>query len=207
MYSIKQSFKTFLKAQVVLILLLSIPLLNMGSWKTDDLIGLEMFIYLSELFALLLAFIDGFHTKKPVEIEPEERGNVFTFKGFLKSLWFLAPVLLFMTLTMGHFDRDAVVPFPSALILGFLLVNGFFNFLSLFVPSYVVLFYGANVYDEGKTAWSEGFRYTMLYFWSLNAEIQNLLSRFPFYIQRPITLLLCIWYIFAYLSIGSLFGW
>ncbi|PAD16167.1 hypothetical protein [Shouchella clausii] len=206
MFSLKNSLKTLAKGQFCFLIMTFILLTNVSHWR-DPLASWVLILMLIQPGIFLLAFVDGFRTKKTVEIGPEERGSVFTFKGFLKSLWFLAPVLIFMTLTMGHLDREAVVPFPSALILGFLLVNGFFNFLSLFVPSYVVLFYVANVYDKANTAWSEGFRYTMLYFWSLNAEIQNLLSRFPFYIQRPVTLLLCIWYIYAYFSIGALFGW
>ncbi|MFP7288955.1 hypothetical protein SFC15_22365 [Shouchella clausii] len=206
MFSVRKSLKTLAKGQLCFLIMTFILLTNVSYWR-DPLASWILILMLIQPGIFLLAFIDGFRTKKTVEIEPEERGNVFTFKGVLKSLWFLAPVLIFMTLTIGHFDRDAVVPFPSALILGFLLVNGFFNFLSLFVPSYVVLFYGANAYDKANTAWSEGFRYTMLYFWSLNAEIQNLLSRFPFYIQRPVTLLLCIWYIFTFGAIASLFGW
>jgi multisubunit Na+/H+ antiporter MnhC subunit len=206
MFSTRKSLKTLAKGQLCFLIMTFILLTNVSYWRDPFVSWILIFMFVQP-GVFLLAFVDGFRTKKTVEIEPRERENVFSFKGFLKSLWFLTPVLIFMTLTMGHFDRDAVVPFPSALILGFLLVNGFFNFLSLFVPSYVVLFYVANVYDEGKTAWSEGFRYTMLYFWSLNAEIQNLLSRFPFYIQRPVTLLLCIWYIFTFGAIASLFGW
>lgn len=206
MFSIRKSLITLAKGQFCFLIMSLILLINVSHWH-EPLVSWILILMLIQPGIFLLAFVDGFRTKKTVEIGPEERGSVFTFKGFLKSLWFLAPVLIFMTLTMGHLDREAVVPFPSALILGFLLVNGFFNFLSLFVPSYVVLFYVANVYDKANTAWSEGFRYTMLYFWSLNAEIQNLLSRFPFYIQRPVTLLLCIWYIYAYFSIGALFGW
>ncbi|MFP7288956.1 hypothetical protein SFC15_22370 [Shouchella clausii] len=205
MYSFKKSLRTFAKGQLWFLLMVLILLGNVTYWQ-DPYLAWTLIVLFIQPAIFLLAFIDGFHTKKSVEIEPEERGNVFTFKGFLKSLWFLAPVLIFMTVAFWYTDREGGIPFPTGILLGYLIVNGFFNFLSLFVPSYVVLFYGANVYDEGKTAWSEGFRYTMLYFWSLNAEIQNLLSRFPFYIQRPITLLLCIWYITAYASIVTLFG-
>ncbi|MDO7283407.1 hypothetical protein Q5W88_09750 [Shouchella clausii] len=206
MFSLKKSLKTLAKGQFCFLIMTFILLTNVSHWR-DPLASWVLILMLIQPGIFLLAFVDGFRTKKAVEVEPQERGSVFSLKGFLKSFWLLAPVLIFMTLTMGHLDREAVVPFPSALILGFLLVNGFFNFLSLFVPSYVVQFYIANAYDKANTAWSEGFRYIAIYFSGLNAEIQNLLSRFPFYIQRPITLLLCIWYIFTYISIGSLFGW
>jgi hypothetical protein len=60
-----------------------------------------MFIYLSELFALLLAFIDGFRTKKTVEIEPEERGNVLLLKGFSKVYGFSFLSCYFLRSSLG----------------------------------------------------------------------------------------------------------
>jgi hypothetical protein len=205
MFSLKKSLKTFAKGQLCFLIMALILIVNAPYWH-DPLVSWILILMLIQPGIFLLAFVDGFRTKKTVEIEPEERGNVFTFKGLLKSLWLLAPVLLFFTIVMWYADRDGGFPFPSGLLVIFLMVNGFFNFLSLFAPSYVVLFYGANAFDTTKTAWSEGFRYIAIYFSGLNGEIQNLLSRFPFYIQRPITLLLCIWYIFAFGGIVKMFG-
>ncbi|MDO7269015.1 hypothetical protein [Shouchella clausii] len=205
MFSIRKSLKTFVKGQLWFLLMLLILLSNVTYWQ-DPYLAWTLIVLFIQPVIFLLAFIDGFRTKKTVEIEPEERGNVFTFRGFLKSLWFLIPVLLFFTLVTWYADFDGGLPFPSGILAVFLMVNCSLSFLSFIMPSYVLTFYAANAYDKSKTAWSEGFRYIAIYFCGLNGEIQNLLSRFPFYVQRPITLLLCIWYFLVLGGIINMFG-
>ncbi|WP_263706913.1 hypothetical protein [Shouchella tritolerans] len=205
MFSIRKSLKTLAKGQLCFLIMTFILLTNVLYWRDPFVSWILIFMFVQPGI-FLLAFIDGFHTKKSVEIEPEERENVFTFKGFLKSLWFLAPALLFFTLVTWYADFDGGLPFPSGILAVFLMVNCSFSFLSLIMPSYVLTFYAANAFDKSKTVWSEGFRYIAIYFCGLNAEIQNLLSRFPFYVQRPITLLLGIWYFLVLVGIINMFG-
>ncbi|GIN15423.1 hypothetical protein J32TS2_07790 [Shouchella clausii] len=205
MFSIRKSLKAFVKGQFCFLLMTLVLFLNAPYWH-EPLTSWILILMLIQPGIFLLAFVDGFRTKKTVEIEPEERGNVFTFRGFLKSLWFLIPVLLFFTLVTWYADFDGGLPFPSGILAVFLMVNCSLSFLSFIMPSYVLTFYAANAYDKSKTAWSEGFRYIAIYFCGLNGEIQNLLSRFPFYVQRPITLLLCIWYFLVLGGIINMFG-
>jgi hypothetical protein len=205
MFSIRKSLKTLAKGQLCFLIMTFILLTNVSHWH-DPLVSWILILMFVQPGIFLLAFVDGFRTRRTVEIEPRERENVFSFKGFLKSLWFLAPVLLFFTLVTWYADFDGGLPFPSGILAVFLMVNCSLSFLSFIMPSYVLTFYAANAYDKSKTAWSEGFRYIAIYFCGLNGEIQNLLSRFPFYVQRPITLLLCIWYFLVLGGIIHMFG-
>ncbi|XOQ14676.1 MAG: DUF4013 domain-containing protein [Shouchella clausii] len=205
MFSIRKSLKTLAKGQLCFLIMTFILLTNVSHWH-DPLVSWILILMFVQPGIFLLAFVDGFRTRRTVEIEPRERENVFSFKGFLKSLWFLAPVLLFFTLVTWYADFDRGLPFPSGILAVFLMVNCSLSFLSFIMPSYVLTFYAANAYDKSKTAWSEGFRYIAIYFCGLNGEIQNLLSRFPFYVQRPITLLLCIWYFLVLGGIIHMFG-
>ncbi|MFP7333024.1 hypothetical protein SFC23_06615 [Shouchella clausii] len=205
MFSIRKSLKTLAKGQLCFLIMTFILLTNVSHWH-DPFVSWILILMFVQPGIFLLAFVDGFRTKKTVEIEPEERGNVFSFKGFLKSLWFLVPLLLFFTLVTWYADFDGGIPFPSGILAVFLMVNCSLSFLSFIMPSYVLTIYAANAYDKSKTAWSEGFRYIAIYFCGLNGEIQNLLSRFPFYVQRPITLLLCIWYFLVLGGIINMFG-
>ncbi|WP_350011918.1 hypothetical protein [Shouchella clausii] len=94
MFSLKKSLKTLAKGQFCFLIMTFILLTNVSHWR-DPLASWVLILMLIQPGIFLLAFVDGFRTKKAVEIEPEERGSVFTFRGFLKSLWLLAPVLIF----------------------------------------------------------------------------------------------------------------
>ncbi|WP_078393954.1 hypothetical protein [Shouchella patagoniensis] len=185
MYSFRRTWGVFFKTQPWIAGAALLVLLSYFSWNVNKKEAYIIFVFLAEMFAFLLALLAGFKTKKKSIIPTDRGANMLSIEGFFKSLLFTIPIIGFWTISMSQLPRgDDTIHILSAFVLGMLMINGVFAFASLVFPSYIVSFYLANVYDKKQTITSEGFRYLALYFYALNGEVQIILSRFPFLIQR-----------------------
>lgn len=76
------------------------------------------------------------------------------------------------------------IPYPNSVLIIYLTINMVFAFVSLFVPTLIIKLYEVNVYDESNGLITDFFRYVAILVSSLNYEVQIVLARLPFVLQR-----------------------
>ena len=176
MFSFKKSRFFWLRSNVILILLTALLLLNKPYWEKNANVMFFMFVCTAELFIILLALVYGFQTKKTIARPPSRairKTNIpigiFVFSIF--SLFF-------------GFAMSGDIPYPNSALIIYLTINMVFAFVSLFVPTLIIKLYETNVYDESNGLVTDFFRYVAILVSSLNYEVQIVLARLPFVLQR-----------------------
>ncbi|MBC8621948.1 MAG: hypothetical protein KZY76_18585 [Bacillus sp. (in: Bacteria)] len=175
-FSFEKSRFLWLRSNFILLLLTALLLLNKPYWEKDANVMFFMFVFTAELFIILLSLVYGFQTKKTVTRPPSRairKTNIpigiFVFSIF--SLFF-------------GFAMSGDIPYPNSALIIYLTINMVFAFVSLFVPTLIIKLYETNVYDESNGLVTDFFRYVAILVSSLNYEVQIVLARLPFVLQR-----------------------
>ncbi|OMI27041.1 hypothetical protein BTA31_12805 [Bacillus haynesii] len=178
MYSFRKSQLFWLRSNVVLLLFSSLLLINKPYWNNNGSgTSFFLFVFIAECFLIILALVYGFQTKK---------GNARqSLKTTLLKSNIIVGVFVFSVFSLFFgFILSSSIPYPSSILIVYLIVNMIFAFASLLFPTVVIKLYESNVYDETKGLIPDFFRYVAILVSSLNYEVQKVLARLPFILQR-----------------------
>lgn len=197
MFSIKKSFFFWLRSNVVILLFTAFLLASLP-YRNEDESGNSIFLFafLSECFLILLSFVYGTKTKKQYT-SPRKR--------ILKKSNVTQGILVFLFISIFFsYALNGMVPFPSSLLYISLSVNLIMAIYSLIAPSWVIKIYEYNIY-EAPNGWISDLRYFLFFVWSVNYEVQVVLYRLPFLLQRLLGIIFIFVLIINIFLISSMF--
>ncbi len=197
MFSIKKSFFFWLRSNVVILLFTAFLLASLP-YRNEDESGNSIFLFafLSECFLILLSFVYGTKTKKQYT-SPRKR--------ILKKSNVTQGILVFLFISIFFsYALNGMVPFPSSLLYISLSVNLIMAIYSLIAPSWVIKIYEYNIY-EAPNGWISDLLYFLFFVWSVNYEVQVVLYRLPFLLQRLLGIIFIFVLIINIFLISSMF--
>ncbi|MFN2744872.1 hypothetical protein ACINLE_04615 [Bacillus sp. z60-18] len=198
MFSMKKSCIFLLRSNALLLLLVALLLINIPYWNQDDSgISLFLFIFFAECFLILLSFVYGFKTKK-IYISP--RTNIFKKSNLIVGITTFIVLSLFLSFVLREH-----IPYLSALLYVSLTINFIMAIFSLLFPTWVIKQYEFNIYEEPGGWINDFLRYFLFFAWTINYEVQVVLARLPFLLQRLMGIIFIIVLIFSIASIASIF--
>ncbi|MBG9914724.1 hypothetical protein ABD67_07570 [Bacillus sonorensis] len=198
MFSIKKSFFFWLRSNVVILLFTAFLLASLP-YRNEDESGNSIFLFafLSECFLILLSFVYGTKTKKQYT-SPRKR--------ILKKSNVTQGILVFLFISIFFsYALNGMVPFPSSLLYISLSVNLIMAIYSLIAPSWVIKIYEYNIYEAPNGWISDLLRYFLFFVWSVNYEVQVVLYRLPFLLQRLLGIIFIFVLIINIFLISSMF--
>ncbi|MCY9261744.1 hypothetical protein [Bacillus haynesii] len=177
MFSIKKSCYFWVRSNAVLLLIAALLLTNLSCWnKYENGISLFLFELFSECFLILLSLVYGTKTKKQFT-SPRKR--------ILKKSNVTQGILVFLFISIFfNYALNGMVPFPSSLLYISLTINLIMAIYSLIAPSWVIKIYEYNIYEVPNGWISDLLRFFLVFAWSVNYEVQVVLYRLPFLLQR-----------------------
>ncbi|MCY7837150.1 hypothetical protein [Bacillus haynesii] len=198
MFSIKKSGIFWMRSNAILMLLVVLLLINIPYWNRDDSgISLFLFIFFAECFLVLLSLVYGFNTKK---IYASPRKKIFKKSNLIVGTITVIAISLFL----GFVLREHI-PYPSALLYMSLTINFIMAIISLLFPNWVIKQYEFNIYEESSGWINDFLRYFLFIAWAINYEVQVVLARLPFLLQRLMGIVFIIVLVFSIASISSMY--
>ncbi|MCY8591834.1 hypothetical protein [Bacillus haynesii] len=198
MFSIKKSGIFWMRSNAILMLLVVLLLINIPYWNGDDSgISLFLFIFFAECFLVLLSLVYGFNTKK---IYASPRKKIFKKSNLIVGTITVIAISLFL----GFVLREHI-PYPSALLYMSLTINFIMAIISLLFPNWVIKQYEFNIYEESSGWINDFLRYFLFIAWAINYEVQVVLARLPFLLQRLMGIVFIIVLVFSIASISSMY--
>ncbi|WP_261382663.1 hypothetical protein [Bacillus paralicheniformis] len=175
-FSFKKSRFFWLRSNFILLLLTALLLMNKPYWEKDANVMFFMFVFTAEFFLILLSLVYGFQTEKVIL---SQRKRAFNKSNFVHGIIVLIFLSIFFALALGEH-----MPFPSSLFYASILINVIMAVISLFFPSWVIKQYEFSIYEESNGLINDLLRYFLFFAWTINYEVQIVLARLPFVLQR-----------------------
>ncbi|KAA0835478.1 hypothetical protein P9G44_05625 [Bacillus paralicheniformis] len=198
MFSIKKSGIFWMRSNAVFMLLVVLLLINIPYWNRDDSsISLFLFIFFAECFLVLLSLVYGFNTKK-IYVSP--RKKIFKKSNLIVGTITVIAISLFLSFVLREH-----IPYPSALLYMSLTINFIMAIISLLFPNWVIKQYEFNIYEESSGWINDFLRYFLFIAWAINYEVQVVLARLPFLLQRLMGIVFIIVLVFSIASISSMY--
>ncbi|MCY7752091.1 hypothetical protein [Bacillus haynesii] len=198
MFSIKKSFFFWLRSNVVLLFFALLLLINKPYWNNNGSgTSVFLFVLIAECFLVLLSFVYGFNTKK-IYISP--RKKIFKKSNLIVGTTTFIALSLFLSFVLREH-----IPYPSALLYMSLTINFIMAIISLLFPNWVIKQYEFNIYEESSGWINDFLRYFLFIAWAINYEVQVVLARLPFLLQRLMGIVFIIVLVFSIASIGSMY--
>ncbi|WP_088051537.1 hypothetical protein [Virgibacillus dakarensis] len=193
---LKTGFMFFLKANILLIMLIFTFLVNKAEWQYDGGTSVIMFVTFAELFIILLSVLVFIKPNVNSEGKVNEREQS---KEWIGALIAFVSLSLFSLIFLG-----ANIPYPSTLIFLILMTNFMVSLYSVVFHPVALGIYEANVFQEKTTMLDYIFKYIAIFLSGINYYVQRTLLKLPLLINKFIAVafvLFLLWQGFGVIAI------
>lgn len=192
-FSLKSGFLTFIKSNLLLVLVFLVFIVNMDELRYVFII---IFLLVAESFIVVLSFVACFKKKIRKKVKVKEKKNKTEWLGFGITIILLS---LFSLIFLG-----ANIPYPSTLIFLMLMTNFMVSLYSIVFHPVALAIYEANVFQEKTTMLDYIFKYIAIFFSGINYYVQMILLNLPLLLNKLIAIvfvLFLLWQGFGVIAI------
>ncbi len=196
-FSLKKGFYFFIKANLLLICMVILFLLNRSSWGGEGNFIVGIFIGFNELFLIPLSIVACF---KPQTKDAKSKAD----RRIAKNEWIGAGVAFIATSILSLVFL-AVIPYPSTLLYLILITNFMVAAFSVIFHNVAIGIYEANVYSEHKSVMDYTFKYIAVLFSGLNYCVQITLLNLPLIINKLVAVIFVLLLLWQSFMVGGVF--
>ncbi|MFD2923800.1 hypothetical protein [Halobacillus naozhouensis] len=177
-FSLKSGFKIFLKANLLVVFILLLFILNYGVWRGTGGSAISMFIFTLEVFLILIGVLAC--------VKPTTKKRKFSMPQ--KNEWLGLGIATILFSLMSLIFTGIHIPYPSTLVLLTIFTNAMVALYSIIFHKPAIALYESNVYGEAESVMDYTFKFIAVLFSGINYHIQIILIRLPLIVNKLIAI-------------------